>query len=145
MTQIMFSAETTSIMTRQLVTGRQWLMGGVIAALLTLSGLPRPVLAGQTCTYDPKLGHNPLGMRTFITLSTTEDGTTVLFEQLPFPVGAEANPPVTVALYRELIFYGVGIAETRRLLLTNPEYYNVLVDYPDPEGFGPVNAVLSCS
>ncbi|NJL48040.1 MAG: hypothetical protein HC929_11835 [Leptolyngbyaceae cyanobacterium SM2_5_2] len=131
-------------MTRQAATGRQRLSIGAIAASLTLASLPSPALADQICTYDPELGPNPLGMRTYITLSETEDGTTVLFEQLPSPVGAEANPPVTVALYRELTFYGVGIAETRQLMLNHPDYYNVLVDYPDPEGFGPINAVLSC-
>ncbi len=117
----------------------------VMAMTAWLASSANPALAGQVCTYDPELGPNPLGMRTYITLIEVEEGTDVLFEQLPSPVGADANPPVTVALQRSLTFYDTDIEETRRLLLTNPEYYNVLVDYPDPEGFAPINAVLSCS
>jgi hypothetical protein len=31
----------------------------------------------------------------------------------------------------------------RQLMLENSDYYSELVGYPDPEGFGPVNNVLT--
>lgn len=99
----------------------------------------------RRCAYDPDLGINPLGMRAYITLSEIDGTTTVTFDQFPSPVANDANQPVTISSTRELTFYDLDLEATRELLLSNPDYYNELVNYPDPEGFAPVNAVMSCS
>lgn len=99
----------------------------------------------QTCQFDPDLGlPNPLGMRAFVTI-TEEDGNTVfLFEQFPSNAG-NGEVPMTIASNRVLTFYETSLEEARQLMLQNPDYYSELVGYADPEGFGPVNAVLTCS
>lgn len=99
----------------------------------------------RRCAYDPDLGINPLGMRAYITLSETDGTTTVTFDQFPSPVANDDNQPVTISSTRELTFYDLDLESTRELLLSNPDYYTELVNYPDPEGFAPVNAVMSCS
>lgn len=109
------------------------------------AGTPTAAVPDRLCAYDPDLGPNPLGMRAYITLSEADGNTTVTFDQFPSPVGNDANQPVTLASTRELTFYDLDLDATRELLLSNPDYYTELVNYPDPDGFGPVNAVMSCS
>ncbi|HIK46550.1 MAG TPA: hypothetical protein IGR64_16990 [Leptolyngbyaceae cyanobacterium M65_K2018_010] len=125
------------------MVGRLWV--GAIASWILGGALGSVAQAQDVCTYNPDLGPNPLGMRAFITLTETTAGTTVLFEQLPTLVGGAAEQPVTLTIYREMIFYGLGVQATREFLAAHADYYQELVGYPDPEGFGPVDAVLSCS
>ncbi|MGB7313901.1 MAG: hypothetical protein WA939_13290 [Nodosilinea sp.] len=99
----------------------------------------------QTCQFNPDLGlPNPLGMRAFVTITEEDGNTAFLFEQFPSNAG-DGEVPVTIASNRILTFYETGLDEARQLMLQNPSYYSELVGYSDPEGFGPVNAVLSCS
>lgn len=118
------------------------LAGLVFASLLLLSksALAEPT---RTCAFDPNSGvPNPLGMRAYITVTEAEGNTTFLFEQFPSPVAGRER--VTIASSRELTFYGVRIDRARTLMLRNPNYYTELVGDRNPEGFAPVNRVLTC-
>lgn len=113
---------------------------GVTTLLFCLLNYPALATA-KSCKYDSTLGKpNPLGMRAYITLTEADGNTTVIFEQFPSPVGNR----ITIANRREMVFYGRAVNETRQLLLQNSKYYSELVGYNDPEGFAPVNAVLTC-
>ena len=115
---------------------------GISLSVLLLAIACKPA-AARSCAYDPNSGKpNPLGMRAFITLTEQAGNTIVVFEQFPSPVGNAQN--VTIANRRELIFYGRNINQARQLLLQNKEYYSELVGYEDPEGFQPINEVLTC-
>lgn len=95
------------------------------------------------CRYDPTTGiPNPLGMRTFITLTETDGSTEVAYEQL----GSFVPGPVEAVLTAEraLIFPNMAIDRVRQLLLTNATYYRELVGFNDPDGFAPVNDTLIC-
>jgi hypothetical protein len=83
-------------------------------------------------------------MRAYITITEEEGNTTFLFEQFPSNIG-NGQVPATIASSRVLTFYETELDEARQLMLQNPDFYSELVGYPDPEGFGPVNAVLTCS
>jgi hypothetical protein len=99
----------------------------------------------RTCEFDPDLGFpNPLGMRAYITITEEDGKTTFLFEQFPSNVG-DGRVPATIASQRFLTFYETDLAAARQLMLQNPDFYSELVGYPDPEGFGHVNAILTCS
>jgi len=115
-----------------------------IAALLTLATAARAEPT-QTCQFDPALGvPNPLGMRAYITITEEKGNTTFLFEQFPSNIG-NGQVPATIASSRVLTFYGIELDKARQLMLQNPDFYSELVGYSDPEGFAPVNAVLTCS
>ncbi|MEM9267167.1 MAG: hypothetical protein AAGA46_16750 [Cyanobacteria bacterium P01_F01_bin.13] len=95
------------------------------------------------CSYDPTTGvPNPLGMRTFITLTESDGSTEVTYEQLgsfvPGPVEA------VLASERSLLFPNQSIDRVRQLLLTNDTYYRELVGFDDPEGFATINSTLIC-
>jgi hypothetical protein len=99
----------------------------------------------QSCHFDPDLGiPNPLGMRAYITITEEEGNTTFVFDQFPSNIG-NGQVPATIASSRFLTFYETGLDTARQLMLQNPEFYSELVNYPDPEGFAPVNATLTCS
>jgi hypothetical protein len=112
----------------------------ISSLLLCLSSYPT-VATAKTCRYNPNLGKpNPLGMRAYITLTEANGNTTAIFEQFPSIVVDK----ITIANRREMVFYGRSVNEARQLLLKNSQYYSELVGYKDPEGFAPVNAVLTC-
>lgn len=120
--------------------------GGVmaLAVLLTLGSIAKAEPT-QTCQFDPNLGvPNPLGMRAYITITEDKGDTTFLFEQFPANIG-DGLVPVTIASNRMLTFYGTELGEARQLVLQHPDFYTELVGYADPDGFAPVNAVLTCS
>ena len=95
------------------------------------------------CSYDPSTGTpNPLGMRTFITLTETDGTTEAVYEQLGSIVPGPVNAVLTTE--RSLIFPNRAIDAVRQLLLNSPNYYRELVGFNDPEGFAPVNATLIC-
>lgn len=99
----------------------------------------------RTCHFDPELGKpNPLGMRSYISITEEDSNTTFLFEQFPSNVG-DGSVPVTLATNRMLTFYETDLDQARQLMLNNSDYYSELVGYPDPEGFAPMDAVLTCS
>ncbi|ESA37218.1 hypothetical protein N836_04270 [Leptolyngbya sp. Heron Island J] len=105
-----------------------------------LQAQPGPTIV---CSYDPSTGvPNPLGMRTFITLTEADGATEVTYEQL----GAVVPGPVEAVLtsQRSLLFPGQSIDGVRQLLLNNATYYRELVGFDDPDGFAPVNATLIC-
>ncbi|MEM8806737.1 MAG: hypothetical protein AAGF01_11975 [Cyanobacteria bacterium P01_G01_bin.38] len=96
-----------------------------------------------TCAYDPDSGlANPLGMRSYIRLQEVSGNTNVIFDQ--FPSNVAGPRAATIAFQRVLTFYDLGVSDARQLLLSNPTYYNELVGYDAPDGFGPVNNVLAC-
>jgi hypothetical protein len=99
----------------------------------------------RTCEFDPDLGlPNPLGMRAYITVTEEDGNTTFLFEQFSSNVG-DGSVPVTLETNRMMTFYETDIDQARQLMLNNSDYYSELVGYPDSEGFGPVNEVLTCT
>ena len=98
-------------------------------------------IAATTCSYDPASGKpNPLGMRSFITLTENEGNTTVVYEQFPSIVAEN----ITISTIRELVFHNTNIRQARTLLLQTKKYYSELVGYDAPEGFKPINSVLVC-
>lgn len=118
----------------------------LVTAAMT-GAIPQPLQAQTSptiiCRYDPNTGiPNPLGMRTFITLTETDGSTEVAYEQL----GSFVPGPVETILTAErtLIFPNAAIDRVRQLLLTNPTYYRELVGFNDPDGFAPVNDTLIC-
>jgi hypothetical protein len=120
-------------------------MGLAVTTWLMLSPATAKAEPTQTCQFDPDLGlPNPLGMRAFVTITEADGNTTFLFEQFPSNAG-DGEVPVTIASNRILTFYETGLEEARQLMVQKPGYYSELVGYSDPEGFGPVNAVLTCS
>jgi hypothetical protein len=105
------------------------------------------VIPTTTCAFDPSLGKpNPLGMRTFVTLSEASGNTTVVYEQFPSPVSVTggSNAPVTIAQRRTLTFFNTPVVTARQQLLSVPTYYTTLLGSAAPDGFAPVNAVLTC-
>ncbi len=125
----------------------------LVAAIATVTGqdaVSQPLQAQSAttgpkifCSYDPSTGGaNPLGMRTFITLTETEGTTEVLYEQL----GSFVPGPVEAVLTseRSLVFPNQSIDRVRQLLLTDDTYYRELVGFDDPEEFELVNSSLVC-
>ncbi len=95
----------------------------------------------KLCSYEPDLDKpNPLGIKGYITIAQEEGDTAVIYEELPVRMADK------IAMYdqQELIFDALNVEETRKLLLVHPEYYSKLVGHNIPEGFGPVNALLTC-
>lgn len=118
-----------------------------LAAMVSHGATYQPLWAQPSptivCSYDPSTGAaNPLGMRTFITMTETGGTTEVSYEQL----GSFVPGPVEAVLTnkRALIFPNTSIDEARQLLLNTDQYYQELVGFNDPEGFGPVNNTLVC-
>lgn len=101
----------------------------------------------RTCKFDPELGvPNPLGMRAYLTIREEDGNTSFLYEQFPGNISIPGSQvPATIASNRLLTFYKTGLEEARQLMLQNPDFYTELVGYPAPEGFAPVNAVLTCT
>ncbi|MBW4462442.1 MAG: hypothetical protein KME47_19710 [Nodosilinea sp. WJT8-NPBG4] len=119
-------------------------MGLAAATLLALSTIAKAEPT-QTCQFDPELGlPNPLGMQSYLTITEEDGSTTFLFEQFPTNLG-NGQVQAAIASNRILTFYETGLDDARQLMLQNPSYYSELVGYSDSEGFGPINAVLSCS
>ena len=113
-------------------------LGGIFLLLIVSNSANA---AEKFCSYDSKTGKpNPLGMRTYITVETREGNTIFIYEQFPSIVAEK----ITISNRRELVFYGINIKKARQILLKNPKYYYELVGYEDPDGFAPVNAVLTC-
>lgn len=114
--------------------------------LLTLALLIFPLSCaassqGKTCEYNPDSGKpNPLGMRSFITIKEAEGSTTFTYEQFPSTVAEN----ITLTNKRELTFHNTPLDTARVILLQNKNYYSELVGYEDPDGFAPVNEVLTC-
>ncbi|MEM7066323.1 MAG: hypothetical protein AAF572_24540 [Cyanobacteria bacterium P01_B01_bin.77] len=110
------------------------------AVIQPLSAQTSPTIV---CRYDPTTGiPNPLGMRTFITLTETNGSTEVTYEQLGSFVPGSVEAILTAE--RALIFPNMPIDRVRQLLLTNATYYRELVGFNDPDGFAPVNDTLIC-
>ncbi|MFP4121898.1 hypothetical protein [Coleofasciculus sp.] len=96
---------------------------------------------GRVCQYNPESGKpNPLGMRAYITITEDEGSTIVTYEQFPSTV----DENITLTTKRELTFHDTPLDTARVILLQNKNYYSELVGYDDPEGFAPVNEVLTC-
>ncbi len=106
---------------------------------LAVHGAPQ-----QICTYDPSLGQpNPLGMRAYLTITAEANTITFLYEQFPSNVG-DGSVPITLSSERTLTFYETDLDQARQILLNSPGLYSDLVGYEDPEGFGPLNALITC-
>lgn len=119
----------------------------LVAAVAAVEAVRQPLQA-QTgpaivCSYDPSAGApNPLGMRTFITLTEANGATEVVYEQFGSPVPGPVEAIFTTE--RSLTFPNRAIDQVRQLLLNNPTYYRELVGFSDPDGFAPVNDTLIC-
>lgn len=121
------------------------IVGSLALISLTLFTSVAKAEPTRTCQFDPDLGEpDPLGMRSYISITEKDGNTTFLFEQFPSPIGDDPVP-VTIASNRMLTFYETDIHEARQLMLNNPDYYSELVGYPDPEGFGSMNELLTCT
>jgi hypothetical protein len=109
---------------------------------------PTQTVAPTTaCAFDPSLGKpNPLGMRSFISITEAGGNTTFVYEQFPSPVSVTggSGAPVTIAQRRTMIFYNTPVAAARQQMLSVPTYYTTLLGSAAPDGFAPVNAVLTC-
>ncbi|MEM9978585.1 MAG: hypothetical protein AAF808_13245 [Cyanobacteria bacterium P01_D01_bin.2] len=106
----------------------------------SLQAQPSPTIV---CSYDPSTGiPNPLGMRTFITLTETGGTTEVVYQQL----GTFVPGPVEAIFTSEraLIFPNRSIDMARQLLLTDASYYQELVGFDEPDGFAPIDDTLIC-
>ncbi|MGD1856227.1 MAG: hypothetical protein ACFB2W_18455 [Leptolyngbyaceae cyanobacterium] len=118
----------------------------VTTAVAMTGAIAQPLLAQSptiTCRYDPSTGTpNPLGMRTFISLTETDGTTEVTYEQLGTMVPGAVEAVLTTQ--RSLLFPNRSIDAVRQLLVNTPTYYQELVGFADPEGFAPVNATLVC-
>lgn len=113
-----------------------------LSILLTLLflGVGQSAIASPICRYDPNKGANPLGMRTYITITQQGKDTVFTYEQFPGRIAEK----VTIAQQRQLTFHEMNIDKSRQVLRQNPQYYSELVGYDDPNGFAIVDAVLSC-
>jgi len=97
--------------------------------------------SSRVCQYNPESGKpNPLGMRAYITITEDEGSTIVTYEQFPSTV----DENITLTTKRELTFHDTPLDTARVILLQNKNYYSELVGYDDPDGFAPVNQVLTC-
>ncbi|MEB3338695.1 MAG: hypothetical protein VKJ46_14595 [Leptolyngbyaceae bacterium] len=115
----------------------------IVLACILIGGGQAIAKPKKTCSFDPSLGKpNPLGMRAFITIQEEEGYTSVIFEQ--FSSRIDSKRAVTISTRRELNFHNTNLKQTRTLLLQTPQYYSELVGYEDPDGFAPVNRVLTC-
>ncbi|MBX2864278.1 MAG: hypothetical protein KTR27_12070 [Leptolyngbyaceae cyanobacterium MAG.088] len=95
------------------------------------------------CGYDPSTGiPNPLGMRTFITLTETGGTTEVRYEQLGSMVPGPVESILTAE--RTLTFPNQSVDRVRQLLVADNSYYRELIGFTDPDGFAPVNSSLVC-
>ncbi len=98
----------------------------------------------QVCAFDPASGApNPLGMRAYLTITAEEGTITFLYENFPSPVG-DGSVPITLSYERSLTFYETTLDQARQILADSPRLYSELVGYEDPEGFGPLNSLLTC-
>jgi hypothetical protein len=148
---ILFYLHGSKNMNRQLF--KSWVSTGAIATLTSLTALsiasaqiPNRSQPTTNCAFDPNSGkENPLGMRAFVTIRESEGNTTFIYEQLPAPVGITGSR-VTIAQRRELTFFYTALADARQQMLETPAYYTTLLgSEAPPEGFAPVNAVLTCT
>ncbi|MEM8611271.1 MAG: hypothetical protein AAGF93_04570 [Cyanobacteria bacterium P01_H01_bin.105] len=120
----------------------------LVAAVVTVTDAVNQPLQAQPsptiiCRYDPSTGApNPLGMRTFITLTETDGTTEAAYQQL----GSFVPGPVEAIFTSEraLIFPNQPIDKVRQLLLSDNTYYRELVGFDDPDGFAAVNNTLIC-
>lgn len=125
-------------------SGMMTVAAAVIGPALQAAASGPPV---RVCAFDPTRGlPNPLGMRAYITITEAEGNTTFLFEQFPVVVSHDDQVEVeaTLALTRQLVFYGTALEQARQIMLRHPGYYAELVGYSDGEGFAPLNRVLTC-
>jgi hypothetical protein len=121
----------------------------VMVLLASIVGSMTPVTSAQaatpttTCGFNSNAGTpNPLGMRTFVTLTEMDGNTTFKYEQLPTPVGGTVA--ATIASERQLILYKTNVAQARQLFLSDPKYYNELRGFSNGDGFKAVNDTLVC-
>ncbi|MEO0352263.1 MAG: hypothetical protein AAF282_19665 [Cyanobacteria bacterium P01_A01_bin.15] len=106
----------------------------------SLQAQPSPTIV---CSYDPSTGiPNPLGMRTFITLTETNGTTEVVYQQL----GTFVPGPVEAIFTSEraLIFPNRSVDMARQLLLSDASYYQELVGFDESDGFAPIDDTLIC-
>ena len=95
------------------------------------------------CSYEPSLGvPNPLGMRSFITVTERRGHTYFVYEQLPITLPEKIK--MTTSTLRTLIMYDTPIVQARSLMRENLEYYNALIGYADSVGFATYDETLRC-
>ncbi|MBF2036545.1 MAG: hypothetical protein IGR92_13980 [Leptolyngbyaceae cyanobacterium T60_A2020_046] len=117
-------------------------LGGVL--LTTLGSAGAIAESTRYCGYDPDLGNNPLGMRAYITITEADGTTTFTYEQLGSIV-PNPDAPIALTVTRTLTFYDTPLDIARQRLRNSSALYDTLVGYDAPEGYGPVDAVLSCT
>ena len=96
-----------------------------------------------TCAYSPDSGQpNPLGMRTFITVTESRGHTDFLYEQFPQTVSADS--PMTITVSRTLTMHNTPIQQARSLMRENNRFYETLIGYTDPVGFSTYDEAMVC-
>ncbi|MGC1309143.1 MAG: hypothetical protein WA885_18100 [Phormidesmis sp.] len=104
------------------------------------------------CAYNPQGGvPNPLGQRSFVTVSEVDGDSVFLYESFSTPVSSptDAARQADIVIARTLTVYNTPLAEARQLLVNEPTYYAELLgidpaDASGDNGFGPVNDTLAC-
>jgi len=117
---------TSSWLLRLLVNYRTWLalgLGVMMSVLLAIKLNASDDVVATSCAYDPQSGQpNPLGMRTFITVTETQGNTDFVYQQFPQTIAAQSP----------------------RLMRENNDFYSALIGYSDPEGFSAYDKAMVC-
>ena len=79
----------------------------------------KPTASSPTCTYDPKSGTpNPLGMRSYFTLTRAESRVDATYEQFPSNLGASV--PATISSKKTLSVFETTDIDAVRAKLLDP-------------------------
>ncbi len=97
----------------------------------------------ETCAYHPDSGQlNPLGMRTFITVTEENGSTHFLYER--FPQNIPSDTRMAISSSRTLVMYDTPIHKARSFMRENNQYYEELIGYKDPVGFSAYDEAMIC-
>lgn len=124
----------------------------IVLAPLSASAQAPAGTPNQVCAFNPEGGLvNPLGMRTFLTISEIDGSSVFVYEQFPSTVASSDNAvrsPATIESRRTLTLLDTPIDEARQQVVDDPVYFaeliGVSVDDLGDRGFGEINATLSC-
>ncbi|MEO0768102.1 MAG: hypothetical protein AAFY72_01500 [Cyanobacteria bacterium J06649_4] len=139
-------------------------IAAAIAPLAVLSVVPAILLGGGSaaaqevpagmntvCRYDPESGKpNPLGMRSYVTVTEYDEYTEFTLERFPAFVSNSENVDqrADVSEMRSLNLYELSLAEARQLMIDQPYYYAALLDVDvsvvEDEGFAAIDETLGC-
>jgi hypothetical protein len=142
-----FSQKLANISTIAALVFGSILLSSTAQAKTPLKANPVGGTAGLiACAYNPDGGKpNPLGMRAYVTAIEVNGDTTFTYEQFPGNVGVSGSKQAaTISQQRKLTFYGLSVAKSRELMLSNAAYYEALIGAKDTDGYKSIDAVLLC-